>query len=212
MNAASDGPSAGAPIDFFFDFISPFGYFASLRIDALAAAHGRTVEWHSMLLGVSVVKVMGMRPLFEIPLRGEYLKHDAARYMRRHGIVLKRPIDRPPSNPLFAGRAFHWLRRYAPERARPAAAALFAAYWAEDIALDSPESVADIAGLGHDADRRAVLDGITGPEGSALLRQAVDASIARGVFGSPSFIVDGELFFGVEKLELVTEWLKCGGW
>jgi 2-hydroxychromene-2-carboxylate isomerase len=200
------------PIDFYFDFISPFGYFASLRIDALGAAHGRHVSWHSMLLGVSVLKVMGLKPLLEIPLRGDYLKRDAARYMRRHGISIKRAIDSPPSNPLFAGRAFHWLRHNAPDRARNAAAALFAAYWVEDIDLDTPDRVAAIAGMGSEADRRAVLDGIAGPEGAALLRQAVDASLARGVFGSPSFIVDGELFFGVEKLELVAEWLACGGW
>lgn len=199
-------------IDFYFDFISPFGYFASLRIDALGATHGRGVEWHSMLLGVSVLKVMGLRPFLEIPLRGDYLKRDAARYMRRHGIVMKREMGKPPSNPLFAGRAFHWLRHNAPDRARDAAAALYAAYWVEDIDLGTPERVADIAGLGSEADRRAVLDALNGPEAAALLRGAVEASLARGVFGSPSFIVDGELFFGVEKMELVSEWLSSGGW
>ncbi|MDB5359889.1 MAG: DSBA-like thioredoxin domain protein [Rhodospirillales bacterium] len=201
-----------APIDFYFDFISPFGYFASLRIDALAASHGRTVEWRSMLVGVTVLKVMGLKPLMEIPLRGDYLKHDAARYMRRHGIVMKRPIARPPTSPVIAGRAFHWLRVHAPDRARAAAAALYAAYWVEDIPLDTVELVADIAGLGVAADRRAVLDGIASGEAAALLRQEVDASIARGIFGSPSFLVDGELFFGVDKLDLLEEWLAIGGW
>ena len=204
--------SAPAPIDFYFDFISPFGYFASLRIDALAATHGRAVEWRSMLLGVSVLKVMGLKPLLDTPLRGDYLKLDAARYMRRHGIVVKRPIDRPPSNPLLAGRAFQWLRAHRPDRARRAAAALLAAYWVEDMALDDAERVAEIAGLGVEVERRALLDGMTNGAGAALLRREVDASLARGVFGSPSFIVDGELFFGVDKLELLSEWLASGGW
>ena len=44
-----------APLHFHFDFISPYGYFASLRIEAIAQRHGRTVEWHAMLLGVSVL-------------------------------------------------------------------------------------------------------------------------------------------------------------
>ena len=48
---------------FYFDFISPFGYFAALRIDALAARYGREVEWRPMLLGVTVLKVMGLKPL-----------------------------------------------------------------------------------------------------------------------------------------------------
>ncbi len=212
MSEIMNEPTAPRSIDFYFDFISPFGYFASLRIDALAASYGRTVEWRSMLLGVSVLKVMGMKPLLEIPLRGDYLKMDAARYMRRHGIVMRRPVDRPPTDPLPAGRAFSWLRAHRPDCARQAASALLAAYWAEDIALDDPGRVAEIVGLEVDVDRHALLDGLTNGEGAALLRSEVQASIARGVFGSPSFIADGELFFGVEKMELLAEWLECGGW
>ena len=49
-------------------------------------------------------------------------------------------------------------------------------------------------------------------EADRLLRAAVDRSLARGVFGSPFFIVDGEPFFGLEKMELVDEWLASGGW
>jgi 2-hydroxychromene-2-carboxylate isomerase len=203
--------AAREPVDFYFDFVSPFGYYASLRIDALAAAHGRPVIWHSMLLGVSVLKVMGMKPLLDIPLRGDYLKRDAARYRRRHGLTPKRPFERPPTNPLHAGRAFNWLRKHAPDGAHAAAVALLAAYWAEDIELGSAELVAEIAAGPAGVDRQTLLEGIGG-EGATLLRQAVQDSIARGVFGSPSIIADGELFFGVEKLELVDEWLSKGGW
>lgn len=49
-------------------------------------------------------------------------------------------------------------------------------------------------------------------EASALLRAEVDAAIACGVFGSPFVIVDGAPFFGVDKLELLDEWLARGGW
>jgi 2-hydroxychromene-2-carboxylate isomerase len=62
------------PLHFYFDFISPFGYFASLRIEALAARHGRLVEWHAMLLGVSVMKVMGLKPLLDTPVKGDYVR------------------------------------------------------------------------------------------------------------------------------------------
>ena len=61
--------SAREPIDFYFDFLSSYGYFASLRIEALAARHGREVRWHSMLLGVSVMKTMGLKPLLDTPLK-----------------------------------------------------------------------------------------------------------------------------------------------
>ena len=71
-------------LKFHFDFISPFGYFASLRIEELAARHGRTVEWHPMLLGVSVMKAMGLKPLLDTPLKGPYTERDVLRYARLH--------------------------------------------------------------------------------------------------------------------------------
>ena len=79
--------SAREPIDFYFDFLSSYGYFASLRIEALAARHGREVRWHSMLLGVAVMKTMGLKPLLETPLKSDYVLRDVARYMRRHGLT-----------------------------------------------------------------------------------------------------------------------------
>ena len=78
MPAASSHDEA--PIDFYFDFISSYGYFASLRIEEIAARHGRTIEWHPMPLGVAVMKVMGLKPLLETPLKGAYVLNDVARY------------------------------------------------------------------------------------------------------------------------------------
>ena len=63
------------PIDFYFDFSSPYGYLASQKIEALAEKHGRTVDWHPMLLGV-VFKQTGAAPLTEVPVKGPYSKHD----------------------------------------------------------------------------------------------------------------------------------------
>jgi 2-hydroxychromene-2-carboxylate isomerase len=75
-----------------------------------------------------------------------------------------------------------------------------------------PETVSAIA-AGVGADRTAALHAITGGEGDTLLRAAVDLSMQKGVFGSPTFIVDeDEPFFGLEKMELLEEWLSSGGW
>ncbi|MFT8245594.1 2-hydroxychromene-2-carboxylate isomerase [Roseomonas sp. BN140053] len=200
-----------APVEFFFDFISPFGFLASLRVDALAAAHGREARWQSMLLGVSVLKVMGMQPLPKTPLKGPYLRRDLGRYLRRHGLYLGRDLDRPPANPIPAGRAFHALDARSPELARRVARALLQAYWIEDRDIGDPAIVAAVAGDAG-AEAAAVLDAIGSGEGDRLLRAAVDASLNKGVFGSPFFLVDGEPFFGLEKMELLAEWLDSGGW
>ena len=70
-----------APIDFYFDFSSPYGYLAAQRIEALAARHGRSVDWHPILLGV-IFKETGAAPLTQVPLKGEYSRRDMARRMQ----------------------------------------------------------------------------------------------------------------------------------
>jgi 2-hydroxychromene-2-carboxylate isomerase len=199
-------------LDFYFDFISPFGYLASLRVDALAAKYGRECRWHSMLLGISVLKVMGMKPLPSYPLKGPYLARDMKRYTRRHGIVLDRQ-DKPAS-PLPAGRCFHWLKGQNETRAQLFARAALHAYWREATDIGDPQVVAAIAASAADVDRGAVLAAIASDgAGDKLLRAAVDLSMQKGVFGSPTFIVDeDEPFFGLEKMELLEEWLSSGGW
>jgi len=211
QNRAGKGKSPVAPIHFYFDFISPFGYFAALRVDDLARRHGRETEWHAMLLGVSVLKVMGLRPILETPLKGPYQHHDALRYARRHGVKFGRPPDAPAMNPLPAGRAFHWLKRQYPAAYKAVALDLLHAYWRDAVDISEPERIAAIAAR-HGLDHGMVLTGIAGDEARDLLRAAVDDSLAKGVFGSPFFILDGEPFWGAEKIEVLEEWLKTGGW
>ncbi len=199
------------PIHFYFDFISPFGYFAALRIDDLAARHGRAAEWHAMLLGVSVLKTMGLKPVAETPLKGPYLHRDARRYARHHGLTLARPLEDKPMNPLAAARAFHWFKAHHPERHKAIARDLYAAYWRDAADISQAGAILDIAQR-HGLERGAVAAGIAGDEARDLLRNSVAASLGLGVFGSPFFIVDGEPFWGTEKLELLDRWLASGGW
>jgi 2-hydroxychromene-2-carboxylate isomerase len=199
------------PLHFYFDFISPFGYFASLRIEEMAARHGRRVEWHAMLLGVSVLKVMGLKPLLDTPLKGDYIRRDALRYMRRHGVKMQRKLDDPVMDPRATGRAFHWVKQRQPELAAPLAHAIYQAYWAGGRDLSSAEAVASIA-LPEGLDSLRLQEGINSPEASQGLRSAVDASLKAGIFGSPTVVVDGEPFWGVENFELLEQWLASGGW
>ena len=59
------------PIDFYFDFSSPYGYFAANKIDGIASRHAREVTWRPILLG-AVFKSSGQQPLTTIPLIGDY--------------------------------------------------------------------------------------------------------------------------------------------
>ena len=203
--------NTAAPIDFYFDFISGYGYFASLRIEALAARHGRTVNWHIMLLGVAVMKVMGLKPLLDTPMKGDYVLRDAARYQRRHGLTLARRISDPMMDPRPAARAFCWVKRHHPGREGAFAQAAFDRYWRLGRDLSVTDELVALAGpLG--LDEQALRLGVEGDESRTDLRDAVAASLARGVFGSPFIFIDGEPFWGSDRLELADEWLSRGGW
>lgn len=210
---STSNADSSAPIDFYFDFISAYGYFASLRIEELASRHSRTVRWHSMLLGVSVMKVMGLKPLLDTPLKGDYVLHDAARYMRRHNLQLKRGISDPMMDPRPAARAFYWVRRHHPGQESTLARAVYDRYWRLGLDLSQPGEIAALAesmpALGIDP--QALVDGQASDEARNDLREAVAASIDRGVFGSPFMIVDDEPFWGSDRLDAVDDWLTRGG-
>ena len=207
----TDVSGSRAPIDFYFDFISGYGYLASLRIEALAERHGRGVNWHCMLLGVSVMKVMGLKPLLETPLKGDYVLRDFGRYLRRHGLVLARNLNDPMMDPRPAARAFCWVKRHRAGLEGAFAHAVFDRYWRLGRNLSEPdELVALAAPLG--LDEAALRHGIDGEQARTDLRDSVAAALDRGVFGSPFVIVDGEPFWGSDRLEQVEDWLSRGGW
>lgn len=197
------------PIDFYFDFSSPYGYLASTRIDALAAKHGRSVVWRPHLLG-AVFKINDQRPLASIPLKSDYAARDLARSAR----LLKVPFKLPTKFPVGAtapSRAFYWLNDKDRALAKRLAQALYHAYFAEDRDISSPEVTCDIAAR-LEVDRVELAQALNDPAVKERLRTEVDAAIARGVFGSPYIIVDGEPFWGSDRLDQVERWLETGGW
>ena len=133
-----------APLDFYFEFASPYGYLASTQIDALAARRRRTVVWRPIMLGAAF-KQTGTRPLMQTPLKGPYLLHDVPRFARLLGVPLRLPPVMP-MNSLAASRACVWIAEHDAERAKRLARALFHAHWGEGQDLAAPETVADVAG------------------------------------------------------------------
>jgi len=197
------------PIDFYFDFSSPYGYFASAKIDDLAAKHGRDVTWRPILLG-AVFKITGGQPLPTIPLKGSYSAHDLQRSARLFKMSFKMPTKFPIGSTAPA-RAFYWLNDRDPAAARKLALALFHAYFAEDRDISNPEVTGNVAArLG--VDKVELAQALNEPAVKERLRSEVAAAIERGVFGSPYFIIDGEPFWGSDRLEQVDRWLETGGW
>jgi 2-hydroxychromene-2-carboxylate isomerase len=199
----------GAPIEFWFDFASGYAYFAALEIEALAGRHGRTVAWRPFTLGASF-KVTGAQGLSRTPLKGDYARRDWQRLARFKGVPFNVPENHPRTG-LPAIRAFYHLER----KAAPAAAALakhiIIGYFQNGLDTDDPNAIAAAAAsLG--ADREMILAGIADPEVKAIARQQGEQAVGRGVFGSPWIFVDGEPFWGSDRLPMVERWLAEGPW
>jgi 2-hydroxychromene-2-carboxylate isomerase len=197
-----------APLDFYFDFSSPYSYIAGHWIDELADRHGRSVRWHAVLLGATFQAAELKAPVAH-PIKREYSLHDFARSARFAGVpyVQPQPFPIPTQN---AARVFWWLN----DSAEPALAMAWAraaqrAYFTEGVALDDPAALKALAarhGLDADAAEAAWGD----PQWKLRLKQVNEAAIAAGVFGAPFFILDGEPFWGNDRRAQLERWLSQG--
>ena len=201
--------AAPAPIDFYFDFSSPYAYLLSERIDALAARFGRTVNWHPILLGI-VFRATGSAPLTtQCAPKAAYSLHDFSRSARFMGLEYRHP-SRFPLATQYAARAFYWLNDQDSSLARRFAHACFRANFVRDVDISALDAVLDIAGqLGVDRDNLSAA--VQAPALKERLKTACDAAIARGVFGAPYVVIDGEAFFGADRLPQIEHWLQTGG-
>jgi 2-hydroxychromene-2-carboxylate isomerase len=198
------------PIDFYFDFISPYGYLAATQIEKIGAKYGRDVAWHPFLLGVTVMNVMGLKPIMETPLKSDYAAIDRPRMAKLLGVKLVIP-DMEGVNSVAASRAYYWQLERDPQLAKDLAMRLFRRLWADGKDITDPEDViGEAAALGIDGD--ALREGLRETRVKALLRDAVDRAIARKVFGAPFFIVDDEPIWGIDRLWMLEHWLEHGNW
>jgi 2-hydroxychromene-2-carboxylate isomerase len=195
-------------IEFWFDFTSPYSYLMSEKIDDLAAKYGRKVKWKPILLG-PLLKVTGSQPLINVPLKGEYSARDFLRSARFLDVAYRQP-DRFPLAMLAPARAYYWLHGRDCETARKFAHAVFRGYFVDNRDVSDAAVVVELAkAVGADGDELAAALGT--PEVKDRLKQECDAALAKGIFGAPYVIIDGEPFWGADRLPQIEKWLETGG-
>ena len=199
----------GKAIDFYYDFSSPYGYIAAQKIDDIASLYNRKVNWKPILLGI-IFKTTGAQPLVDIPLKGAYSKRDMERMIRFYGLNMNWPETFPfPS--IAAARAVYWAEDQQEGGAAKLTKALYHKAFGEGGDIRDPGSVLEVAGAAG-FDTNALSAGLQDPEVKERLKTEVEAAMEAGVCGSPFFIVDGEPFWGADRLDHVERWLATGGW
>ncbi len=196
------------PLEFWFDFSSPYSYLAAEKIDALAAMYQRAVHWHPILLGAVFQKTNAV-PLVQLPLKGEYSLRDFARSAR----FLDLPFAMPEKFPLptqSAARAYYWISERDMNTAHTFARAVFRAFFVVGRDISDLAVVLDIAAR-MDIDSDALSQAVATPEIKERLRRETEMALAQGMFGAPFFMVDKEPFWGVDRLPQIEQWLATGG-
>lgn len=199
----------GETVEFWFDFSSPYAYFAHFHIEELAARHKRAVLWRPFLLGAAF-QATGMQSLSKTPIRGDYALLDWERMARRESI----PFQLPETHPAISvnpARAFYWLEESHPDAAIPFAKAVFRRCFADGRDISKAEAVIELGascGVASETLQAALADQAV----KDRFRARTDEAIARGVFGSPFFFIDGEPFWGSDRLAMMDDWMTRGGW
>ncbi len=191
-------------LDFYFDFGSPTAYLAHKRLGQLSAQYPLTVTYKPMLLG-GVFKATGNASPVAIPAKGHYMMmHDLPRFARRYGVPMN-------LNPYFPINTLN-LMRTAITAERMHCSKLFIdvvydAVWVQEKNMGDVAVVAAVL-TQHKLDAQALLELSQAPDVKAQLIANTEAAVARGVFGAPTFFMDGEMYFGQDRLDFVEEALR----
>ena len=187
------------PLDFWFDFHSPWSYLAAEQIEALAALHGRTVVWRPVHVAKLIAAIDGRRPLEATAAFVRWYRQDLQDFAALAGVTVRYH----PDFPLRPARALRAALLAASQgNGGIFARAVFKAYWTESLDISELGVIAaigDAAGLDGSALAAAAED----PRWKAALEANNVEAQGRGIFGVPTVDADGKLYFGNDRLPLL---------
>jgi 2-hydroxychromene-2-carboxylate isomerase len=193
-----------APIEFWFDFISPYAYLAWTQLPPIAERHGRAIVLRPVLFA-SLLDHWGQLGPAEIPPKRAHVFKHVMRRAHDLGVAMSAPPAHPFNSIL--GLRLASLELADADR-RAVIDRLFRAVWSPGgPGITDPTVVAGLLdGIGLDG--AALLNAANLPENKQGLIAGKDEAIAKGVFGVPTMIVEGELFWGVDDLGNLDRFLR----
>ncbi|CAI8721349.1 2-hydroxychromene-2-carboxylate isomerase [Pseudomonas sp. ODNR1LW] len=192
-------------VEFYFDLGSPATYLAYTQLPKICAQTDSQLIYVPFLLG-GVFKATGNASPATIPAKGRYMFIDLDRYAKRYGVPL---TINPhfPINTLVLMRAVTGVQLRQPERFAAFIDCLFQALWIDGRNLNDPATVGAVLSE-NGFDPQEILALSAEEEVKIALKDTTEKAVQRGVFGAPSMFVDGQLFFGQDRLDFVVEALS----
>ena len=190
-------------IEFWFEFASTYSYPAAMRIESLAAKHKVMIAWRAFLLG-PIFREQGWNdsPFNLYPSKGRYMWRDLERICESQKIAFRHPSAFPRNGLLAARIACRFADApWLPEFVR----SVYQANFGEDRDISDPATIIGcLAASGEDAE--TIVSEASFPQSKEQLRRQTEEAKQLGIFGAPSFVVDGELFWGNDRLEDALRW------
>ena len=188
-------------IEFHFDFGSPNAYLSHLVIPQLEQRTGVSIKYLPILLGGVFKATNNVSPAVSmqgIKNKGEYAQIETQRFVSRHNITAYN------RNPFFPVNTLQTMRGavYADQNGflETYVNAVYHHMWSDPKKMDDPQVMAD-ALTSSGLPTEDILAGIQDPDIKKGLITNTERSVAMGTFGSPTFFVDSEIFFGKDKLD-----------
>lgn len=187
-------------VDFYFDVGSPAAYLAWTQLARLAAETGARVDYKPVLLG-GVFQATGNQSPMSVPAKARYMMADLERFAALYGVPFSHnPFF--PINTLTLMRAASGMHAREPARFVPFVDAVNRAIWVEARNMNDPAVVRQVLdAAGFDAEALLALAGEPGVRQG--LKDCTEEAVARGVFGAPTFFVDGIMYWGQDRLDFV---------
>ncbi len=189
-------------VDFFFDFVSPYTYLAQTQLAALTARTGARFRLWPMHL-LNLMKQVGNVPTTVVCAnKRKYAAQDIGRWVARYGVPMQMNPHVFKADPSLSLRGTLVAQKQGTEDVYNRA--IFSAFWREGLDVNDRGRLAaslDAAGL----DGKAILEAADQPEYGARLAKNTELAAERGVFGSPTFIVGDDIFFGNDRLGFLEE-------
>jgi 2-hydroxychromene-2-carboxylate isomerase len=182
-------------IHFYFDYLSPYAYFAWRRLPALAHQYNCQIEAHPVVFGKLLDKWGQLGPA-EIPPKQQWLNQYCLRYAAINGFEYN-PPKQHPFNPLAALRLS--LKPVAGADQHRVISALFEAGWSRGADLGDLPTLIDLL-VEQSIDGETLSGKVADPKVKDALVNETNMAIEKGVFGVPTVIVDGNLFWGNDQV------------
>ncbi|AXS39665.1 2-hydroxychromene-2-carboxylate isomerase [Breoghania sp. L-A4] len=196
-------------LDYYYSHISPWAFLGHDAFMELAKKHGAKINFRPVNLGQVFPETGGLPLAKRHPARQDYRFLELQRWREKRGVPLKLQPAHFPTNPVLVDCTAIVLIKHESPKVADFSRRAFNACWTQDQELADEATIAGILdAIGEDS--AAVLAEAKSDEIKAAYEANCKTAIDAGVYGSPSYVLNGEVFFGQDRLDLLDDALSSG--